>query len=234
MIRALLVEDSELARFELLHLLRAHPHVQIVGEADSVDTAQALIAAQSPELVFLDIDLPGGTAFELLARLPQVPQLIFTTAYDAHALEAFAWNTVDYLLKPIAPARLALALGKLRPEALPAAPALGPDSPLYIKDGERCFLVRVREIRLIEAIGNYSRLFFGPHAPMLYRALAAIESRLDPQQFFRASRRHLVNLDFVAQVAPWSNGGLYLKLKDGSEIEVSRRQAQRLKELLSL
>lgn len=234
MIRALLVEDSELARFELAHQLRAHSQIQIVGEADSVDSAQALIEAESPDLLFLDIDLPGGTAFDLLARLAQVPQIIFTTAFDAHALQAFAWNTVDYLLKPIEPARLALAIGKLRIETLPAVHQLGPDSPIYVKDGERCFLVRVREIRLIEAIGNYSRLYFGTHAPMLYRALAAIEARLDPQLFFRASRKHLVNLDFVAQVAPWSNGGLYLKLKDGSEIEVSRRQAQRLKELLSL
>ena len=103
-----------------------------------------------------------------------------------------------------------------------------------MKDGERCYLVKPREIRLFEAVGNYSRLHFGPNAPLLYRSLGAIEERLDPAMFFRASRQAIVNLGFVDQVTPWINGGLQLTLRGGAQIEVSRRQSQRLKELMSL
>ena len=234
MIRTVLIEDSELARFELEHQLRAYPQIEIVGQAGDVAAAHALIDALTPDLLLLDIDLPGGNAFELLERLEQIPQIIFTTAFDAYALQAFAWNTVDYLLKPIESERLAQAIAKLRPPQSAARDRLDLDSPIFVKDGERCFLVKVREIRLIEAIGNYSRLYFGAHSPMLYRALGAIEARLDPAQFFRCSRKHLVNLSYVESISPWINGGLQLRLKGGSEIEVSRRQSNRLRELLSL
>lgn len=234
MIRTVLIEDSDLARFELEHQLRAFPEIDIVGQAADVDAAQALIEAQAPDLLLLDIDLPGGNAFDLLARLDHIPQIIFTTAFDAYALQAFAYNTIDYLLKPIEPERLAQALAKLRPLASADRDRLSADSQIFVKDGERCHLVKVREIRWIEAIGNYSRLYFGTHSPMLYRALGAIEGRLDPRVFFRCSRQHLVNLSYVESIHPWVNGGLQLRIKGGTEIEVSRRQSQRLRELLSL
>lgn len=234
MIRTVLIEDSELARFELEHQLRAYPEIEIVGQAGDVAAAHALIEAQSPDLLLLDIDLPGGNAFDLLERLEHIPQIIFTTAFDAYALQAFAWNTVDYLLKPIEPERLAQAIAKLRPPQSAGRERFSADSPIFVKDGERCYLVKAREIRLIEAIGNYSRLYFGAHSPLLYRALGAIEARLDPAQFFRCSRKHLVNLSYVESISPWINGGLHLVLKGGVEIEVSRRQSNRLRELLSL
>jgi len=234
MIRTVLIEDSELARFELEHQLRAFPEIEVVGHAGDVVTAQALIEAQAPDLLLLDIDLPGGNAFELLQRLELIPQIIFTTAFDAYALQAFAYNTVDYLLKPIEPDRLAQAIAKVRQPQSATRDRLTADSPVFVKDGERCFLVKAREIRLIEAIGNYSRLYFGTHSPMLYRALGAIEARLDPTMFFRCSRKHLVNLCYVESISPWVNGGLQLRLKGGTEIEVSRRQSARLRELLSL
>ena len=232
MIRTVLIEDSELARFELEHQLRAYPEIHIVGQAGDVAAAHALIEAQTPDLLMLDIDLPGGNAFDLLERLELIPQIIFTTAFDAYALQAFAYNTIDYLLKPIEPERLAQAIAKLRPTQ--ARDQLSTDSPIFVKDGERCYLVKVKEIRLIEAIGNYSRLYFGAHSPMLYRALSAIEARLDPSQFFRCSRKHLVNLNYVESIHPWINGGLQLRIKGGAEIEVSRRQSNKLRELLSL
>lgn len=231
---AVIIEDSELARFELEHQLKVHPQIRLVGQAGDVDSGVALIERASPALVFLDIDLPGGNAFTLLERLSRVPQIIFTTAFDQFALQAFGFNTVDYLLKPIEPAQLARAIDKLRAEPAVSAGARTVDSPIFVKDGERCFLVKPREIRLIEAVGNYSRLYFGSHAPMVYRSLGAVEAQLDPVVFFRASRSQLVNLNYVEQVAPWVNGGLQLTLKGGGEIEVSRRQSQRLKELLSL
>jgi len=207
--------------------------IEIVGQGGDVDAGVALFEAESPDLVFLDIDLPGGTAFDLLERLQRVPQIIFTIAFDAYALLAFAYNTVDYLLKPIESDRLAQAIAKLRPFEGVKQEMLSAQSPIYIKDGERCYLVKVKDVRLIEAIGNYSRLYFGAHSPMLYRSLGAIEERLDPTLFFR-SRQHLVNLNFVEEITPWSNGGLQLKMRGGGELEVSRRQSNRLKELLRL
>ncbi|MGH8075732.1 MAG: LytTR family transcriptional regulator DNA-binding domain-containing protein [Lysobacter sp.] len=234
MIDAIIVEDSELARFELEHQLKAHPQIRIIGQAADVDSAVALINDMAPGLIFLDIDLPGGNAFDVLERLDRIPQIIFTTAFDHYALQAFEFNTVDYLLKPIEAERLAKAIEKLRIAATPDLAKHSPDSPLYVKDGERCYLVKPKDIRLIEAVGNYSRLHFGSHAPLLYRSLNAIEERLEPTMFFRASRQHIVNLNYVEQIAPWTNGGLHLTLRGGGEIEVSRRQSSRLKELMSL
>ncbi|WXH30784.1 Transcriptional regulatory protein BtsR [Myxococcus stipitatus] len=231
-IRALIVDDSELARFELEHQLRSHPQIQIVGQADDIHSAEALIESSTPDLLFLDIDLPGGNALQLLERLEHIPPIIFTTAYEQYALKAFEFNTVDYLLKPIKPERLAKALAKV--EVPPERQSLLTlDSQIFVKDGERCFLVKLKEIRCLEAVGNYSQLYFGAHAPLLYRSLNKIEERLDPKVFFRASRQHIVNLSYVEHVEPWSNGGLRLKLKGGQEIEVSRRQSGLLKQMLS-
>lgn len=234
MIEAVIVEDSELARFELEHLLKAYPQVIVAGHAGNVEAAVALIESAAPDVVFLDIDLPGGNAFNVLERLTHVPRIVFTTAFDAYALKAFACNTVDYLLKPIEPQRLAQAIHKLT-EAMPAAPARrSMDSPIFIKDGEHCFLVKPRDVRVIEAVGNYSRVHFQNHAPLLYRPIGAVEAQLAPEKFFRASRKYIVNLDYVEQVAPWSNGGLMLTLRGGLAIEVSRRQSARFREVLSL
>ena len=234
-IDAVIVEHSELARFELEHQLKAHPQIRIVGQAADVDSGVALIDREAPGLVFLDVDLPGGNAFDLLARLEHVPQIVFTTAHQQFALQAFdVSTTIDYLLKPIEPDRLARAIGKLDLEPERVAIARSPDAPIYVKDGDRCWLVKPREVRLIEAVGNYSRLYFGAHSPMVYRALGAVEAQLDPAMFFRASRSHLVNLGYVEKIAPWRNGGLQLTLKGGQEVEASRRQSQRLKEMLSL
>ena len=234
MIEAVIVEDSELARFELEHLLKAYPQVILAGHAGNVEAAVALIESAAPDVVFLDIDLPGGNAFNVLERLTHVPRIVFTTAFDAYALKAFAYNTVDYLLKPIDPQRLAQAIHKLT-EAMPAAPARrSMDSPIFIKDGEHCFLVKPRDVRVIEAVGNYSRVHFQNHAPLLYRPIGAVEAQLAPEKFFRASRKYIVNLDYVEQVAPWSNGGLMLTLRGGLAIEVSRRQSARFREVLSL
>jgi two-component system LytT family response regulator len=236
-IEAVIVEDSELARFELEHQLKAHPQVRVVGHAVDVESAVALIHAAAPDVVFLDIDLPGGNAFTVLERLDRVPRIVFTTAFDAYALKAFAYNTADYLLKPIEPKRLAQAIAKLdvsMPDAPQAAARRSMDSPIFIKDGEQCYLVKPRDVRVIEAVGNYSRVYFLEHSPMLYRPIGAIETQLAPEKFFRASRSHIVNLDYVEQVAPWSNGGLRLTLRGGLEVDVSRRQSARFKDVLSL
>jgi len=215
--KALLVDDERLARAELRRLLEAHPEVEIVGEARNGEEALELVSSLRPDLLFLDIQMPGMSGFDLLGRLEEPPQVIFTTAFDRHALDAFNANAVDYLLKPIAPARLAVALGKLRSS---------PQRPLervFVRDGDRCWLVKVADILLLESEGNYTRLYFGKDKPLIPRSLSALEERLDPELFFRASRQHIVNLQAVQKVDPGVADNLLVTLGNGMQVELSRR-----------
>jgi two-component system LytT family response regulator len=243
--KALLIDDERLARAELRRLLRAHPEIEIAGEAANAAQAEEKIRALRPDLIFLDVQMPGRNGFELLAELGDAPRVIFTTAYDQYALKAFDFGALDYLLKPIEPARLAKALERLRepeePKSDPKTPAtasenlLGENDQVFLKDGERCWLVRVGEIRLLESEGNYARVFFAENRPLIPRSLQTLETRLDPQVFFRVSRQHIINLRFVRKVEPWFDGGLSLWLGERDpQIKVARRRAQDLRERLSL
>ena len=225
--KALLVDDEPLARRELRRLLAKHAAIEIVGEAANVIEAEAQIAALSPDLVFLDIQMPGGDGFDLLARLERAPQVIFTTAFDHHAVRAFEVNALDYLLKPIEPERLAMALTKLRAKTpdTPDTPAAQLEQ-LFVRDGDRCWFVPLREVRLISAEGNYARLHWNDAQPLLLRSLTGLEPRLDERRFFRANRQQLINLDFVAAVELGSGGRLHVQLRGGPEVEISRRQAR--------
>jgi two-component system LytT family response regulator len=230
--RALVVDDEPLARRELRRLLDAHPNVQVIGEAGNIDEARTRIEALAPDVVFLDIQMPGGTGFDLLTQLDHVPRIVFTTAFDQFAVKAFEVNALDYLLKPIEPERLAAALRKLLAPS-PAAAHPGAERPLeqlFIRDGPRCWFVPLREVSLVSSEGNYVRLLWGRERPLLARSLLALEQKLDPRRFFRANRAQIVNLDFIQQVEPGEGGRLYLQLRDGPEIEVSRRQARLLRE----
>jgi two-component system LytT family response regulator len=229
-VKALLVDDEPLARRELRRLLAAHASIEIVGEAANIVEAEAQIAALSPDLVFLDIQMPGGDGFDLLARLERAPQVIFTTAFDHHAVRAFEVNALDYLLKPIEPERLAMALTKLRAKT-PDTPDTSdtPDAQLeqlFVRDGDRCWFVPLREVRLISSEGNYARLHWNDAQPLLLRSLASLEPRLDERRFFRANRQQLINLDFVAAVELGVGGRLHVQLRGGPEVEISRRQAR--------
>jgi len=240
-----IVEDSRLARQELRTLLAAIPDADIVGEAAELAQAREGIEALQPELLLLDVELPGATGFELLDQLHHLPLVIFTTAYDQHALAAFERNALDYLLKPIDPQRLEAALLRAR-ERLQAqrrsAPALagngpaskGADDMVFLRDGERCWFVRLGDVAGFEACGNYVQAWFEGQHPLLPRTLSALEERLDPQLFFRASRSHLINLRWVQSIQPWHNEGYRVTLRDGHEVEVSRRQAKLLRERLEL
>ena len=247
--RVLLVDDSRLARAELRRLLDAYPDVVVAGEARNADEARAQLATQAFDLLLLDIHMPGETGFELLASLEAAPPVVFTTAYDAHALRAFEVNALDYLLKPVQEARLAAALDKVRaqrqaegreavfkPEPAAAVPALltGQDQ-VFVKDGERCWFVRLADVRLFEINGSYTQIYFDQHRPLIPRTLAQLESRLDPKMFFRANRQQIINLNFVAGVEPWFSHSLRLTLRGAAEVvEVSRQQSVRFRELLSL
>jgi two-component system LytT family response regulator len=228
-VRALIVDDERLARAELTRLLAAHPEVEIAGEARNGEEALDLIPKLAPDLLFLDIQMPGMTGFDLLERLDDVPQIVFTTAYDQFAIRAFEVNALDYLLKPIAPARLAASLAKLRPRQ--ERPRL---EQVFVRDGDRCWIVRLADIFLLESEGNYTRLHFAGERPLIRRSLNALEEQLDPDLFFRAGRKEIVNLKWIDKVDLAVGGGLEVTLRGGRVIEMSRRQSLRLRDILSL
>ncbi len=230
---ALIVDDERLARAELRRLLAAHPEVEIAGGARDAAEAAEMTARLRPELLFLDIQMPGRNGFEFLESLDGVPLVIFTTAYDEYALRAFEVSAVDYLLKPVTAPRLAAALERARRRG-GTVRAAGPRDRIFVKDGERCWFVRLGEITLLESEGNYTRLYFGANRPLVARSLNYLEERLNPAEFFRASRKHILNLRRVAAIDPWPSGGLLVKLDNGCEVEMSRRQSQRFRELMSL
>lgn len=237
--RVLIVDDERLARAELRRLLAAFPDVEVVGEATHVDEACRQVEALEPDLLLLDIQMPGGTGFDVLARLDEPPDVIFTTAYDAHAVRAFSVNALDYLLKPIEAERLAEALERVRQRGghVPHTPSRTPDTSLervFVRDGERCWLVQLAQVPLITSEGNYARLHLEGHQPLLLRSLSYLEEKLDPARFFRASRQHLINLDFVESLEPGPGGTLVARLRGGTEVEMSRRQSQRFRERMSL
>jgi two-component system, LytTR family, response regulator len=240
--KAIIIDDERLARTELRKLLQDHPEIEVVDEAANVDEGIAKIESHNPELIFLDIHMPGKTGFDLLAELDRSPQVIFTTAYDEFALKAFEVNALDYLLKPVEPKRLADALYKLHAgeahngtyTASENRSLLTENDQVFVKDGERCWFVKLSEIRLFESVGNYAKVFFGPHKPLILKSLNALEERLDEKVFFRANRKHIVNLRMIDKIEPYFNGGLLLDLKGGEKIEVSRRQTVKFKEMMSL
>ena len=240
--RALLIEDEPLARQELRYLLEtAHPDVQIVGEAADPDAARAAIARLRPDLLLLDISLPGATGFELLESLDEVPLVIFVTAYDHYATRAFEVSALDYVLKPVNPARLAQALDRVRARRAPlvapptdSGPRLTAQSQVFLKDGETCHFVRLADIELFEGVGNYVRVFFGRHSPLLHKSLQQLEDKLPPDLFFRVNRQQILNLTTVEHVHSYYKGGLLIEARGGRRIDVSTRQAVRFKEILSL
>ncbi|MYM32478.1 response regulator [Duganella sp. CY15W] len=233
--RALLIDDERLARAELRRLLAAHPDVEIVGEAVNAADGVQQINALKPDLIFLDVQMPGGSGFDMLEALEEAPEVIFTTAFDHYALQAFEVNALDYLQKPIQAARMASALQRCAARRLHIASAMPSAArKLFIKDGERCWFVAVQDIRLFESDGNYTRVYFDDQQPLMLRSLNQLEEKLDPQRFFRASRRHIVNLDFIEQAEPNDAGGLDLTLRDQLAVEVSRRRAPQFKALTML
>jgi len=208
-ITAIIVEDSRLARNELKELLKKHPQIELIAEAENVDKGYELINEKQPQILFLDINMPEKNGFELLEMLDNVPLTIFTTAYDEYAIKSFEYNAFDYLLKPIN------------------------QDQIFIKDGENCWLIKISEIAVFEIVGNYTRVYFEDHKPLIYKSLNQIEAKLPEETFFRANRQQIINLTHVDKVVPWFNGKLKITIKNSKqEIEVSRRQSYKFKDLL--
>jgi two-component system LytT family response regulator len=241
---AIIIDDERLARNELKKMLVLHPEIEVIGEAANADEGLNLINELNPDLILLDVQMPVKTGFDLLQELEKLPAVIFTTAYDEYAIRAFEVNALDYLLKPIDPKRLSDAVQKFlaidEKEMLFSENrsdirlSLSESDQVFVKDGEKCWFVKLAEIRLFESVGNYARVFFGPNKPLILKSLNSLEERLDPRTFFRANRKHIVNLRMIERVEPFFNGGLLLEIKGGEKIEVSRRQAVRFKEMMSL
>lgn len=234
--KTIIVDDERLARKELMTLLEGHKDIEVVDEAVNAEDALEKISVHQPGLIFLDVQMPGKTGFDLLAELDRVPQVIFTTAYDEFALKAFDVNALDYLLKPIQAERLSEALRKVNfsPNGVQPNQKLGKDDSVFVKDGDKCWFVKLEKVRLFESDGNYIKVYFDTFRPMIHKSLNALDERLDERTFFRASRKHIINLGWVEKIDTWFNGGLLVELKGGEKVEVSRRQAARFKERMSL
>jgi two-component system LytT family response regulator len=245
-VRTIIIDDERLARNELKKLLQEFAEIEVIDEAANVQEGIEKIEKHNPDLIFLDIQMPGKTGFNLLEELDHAPKVIFTTAYDEFALKAFEVNALDYLLKPIEPKRLADAVQKMQQdESRDFSPAaanntaariglLNDDDQVFVKDGERCWFVKLNEIRLFESVGNYAKVYFGQNKPLILKSLNSLEERLDDKIFFRANRKHIINMRWIEKIEPYFNGGLLLELKGGEKIEVSRRQTVKFKEMMSL
>jgi two-component system LytT family response regulator len=240
--KTFIVDDERLARSELRRLLKGFSAIEIIGEAANADEAIEKIETARPDLLFLDIQMPGRNGFELLESLIYTPRVIFTTAFDEYALKAFEFNALDYLLKPVEQKRLAAAISKVenhrreeieKKQGVKSSP-LGDADQIFVKDGERCWFVKLRDVRLLESEGNYTRLYFDKNKPLILRSLNYLEERLDEKTFFRASRKHIINLRWIETIEPGFDGRLDVKLSGAPEIEMSRRQSQKFKELMSI
>ncbi len=239
-LKAVIVEDSRLARNELKELLKAHKEIELLGEAENVDEAYKLINEQNPDLLFLDINMPEKDGFELLEMLDDVPLTIFTTAFDEYAIKSFEYNAFDYLLKPINQVRFSKCIDKVIEKGSNNSlsntkndDALSLDKQIFIKDGEKCWLVKVQDIYMFEIVGNYTRVYFEHNKPLIYKSLGQVEEKLPNDIFFRANRQQLININHVKKVVSWFNGKLKIELNSGDEIEISRRQSYLFKEQLS-
>lgn len=239
-IKAVIIEDSRLARNELKELIKVHNEIEVVGEAENVDQGFELINNLDPDLIFLDINMPEKDGFFLLEMLDHVPIIIFTTAFDEYAIKSFEYNAFDYLLKPISQKRFSNSIEKVLEKInfIPASynninDSFSLDKQIFIKDGEKCWLIKIQDIYLFEIEGNYTRVYFGDKKPLLYKSLNQIEKKLPADVYFRANRQQIININHVNKVVSWFNGKLKIEMNSGNEIEISRRQSNNFKDKLS-
>lgn len=238
-ITAIIVDDERLAREGLKQLLADLPEITLIGEAQNADEAIEMVDKLKPQLLFLDIEMPEKSGFDLLEELIDTPFVIFTTAYNEFALKAFEVNALDYLLKPIEAVRLKDAIGRVKKQINEinlgiSDKKLGENEQVFIRDGERCWFVKLTDIRLIESAGNYAKVHFDKYQPLIHKTLNALDDKLSSSLFFRANRQQIINLQFIDKIEPFFNSGFLIYLKDGSKVEVSRRQAVKFKEMMSL
>jgi two-component system LytT family response regulator len=245
--RVLIADDEPLARERLRMLLAGQTWLQIVAECQNGTEAIEAIDRLHPDLVFLDVQMPGATGFEVIeaVRPDRMPLIVFVTAFDKYALRAFDVHALDYLLKPFDRERFGQSLARARQQLerpgngdlerrllalvqdLRAAPRL---ERFVIKSGGRVVFVRADEIDWIEAAGNYVKLHVGRDAHLFRETMSTLESRLDPDTFFRIHRSHIVNIERVKELQPWFNGEYVVFLRSGTRLTLSRGYREKLQE----
>jgi two-component system, LytTR family, response regulator len=250
MIRVLIADDEPLARRGTRAVLSREPDIEIVAECETGEEAVREIRARRPDLVFLDIEMPAGNGFQVLEALPadEMPVVVFITAHDRHALEAFETHAIDYLLKPVDPERFAIALERARaavsykereqwPRRLAALLHDMKSPPRYrsrlmVRGAGRVLLVPVTDIDWIEAASNYARLHLGTKIHLLRETLGNLEAELDPDRFCRIHRSTIVNLERIKEIVPEARGDQVLVLHDGTRLDLSARHRETLEERL--
>ena len=235
--KTIIIDDERLAREEVKRALSAYPEFVVLGEAANVDEAIVLIEKEGPDLIFLDIHMPEKSGFDLLEELTIVPEVVFTTAYDQYAVKAFEVNAIDYLVKPLRDERFAISIEKVKAtfaKREAKRDALPMHHKIFIKDGEKCFFIPLTDIRLIQSMDNYARLFFGDEKAMIKRSLNLLADKLDPTVFFRINRSQIINTQYIKEIHPHFNGKLQITLTSGESLEVSSRQSAKFKNWNSL
>jgi two-component system LytT family response regulator len=236
--KTIIIDDERLAREEVKRALKGYPEFEIIGEASHVVEAKEMIESALPDIIFLDIHMPGKSGFDLLEELTAVPEVVFTTAYDQYAVKAFELNALDYLVKPLRKERFAKTIEKVKAELVKKeeikTDVLPMHRKIFIKDGENCYFIPLSEIYFIESLDNYARLYFGNQKAMIKRSLNILEEKLDPTVFFRTNRSQIINTHYIKEIYPHFNNKLHITLTTGETIEVSSRQSVKFKNWNSL
>ena len=236
--KTIIIDDERLAREEVKRALENYPEFEIIGEANNVDKAKALIEKAHPDIIFLDIHMPKKSGFDLLEELGTVPEVVFTTAYDQYAVKAFEVNALDYIVKPIREERFAKTIEKIKKELAKAEKATTEPfllhRKIFIKDGEKCYFIPLPSISLIESVENYARLHFDGKTVMIKRSLNLLEEKLDPSLFFRINRSQIINTDYITKIHPYFNHKLQITLSTGETLEISNRQSAKFRKWNSI
>ena len=231
--KTIIIDDERLAREEVKRSLKKYQEFEIVGEASNVDEAIVLIKDLQPDLLFLDIHMPEKSGFDLLEELTNVPDVVFTTAYDQYAVKAFEMNALDYLVKPLRDERFSKTIEKVKVELsqrIELQPTVLPmHQKIFIKDGEKCHFIPLTDIHFIESLENYARLYFGEERAMIKRSLNLLAEKLDPKVFFRVNRSQIINIHYIKEIHPYFNNKLQIILTTGNKVEVSSRQSVRFR-----
>jgi two-component system LytT family response regulator len=236
--KTVIIDDERLAREEVKRALKSYPEFEVIGEASHVDEAKTLIEESKPDIIFLDIHMPGKSGFDLLEELATVPEVVFTTAYDQYAVKAFELNALDYLVKPLRDERFSKTIEKVKAELAKKeeikTDVLPMHRKIFIKDGEKCYFIPLTQIHFIESLDNYARLYFGNQKAMIKRSLNLLEEKLDPTVFFRVNRSQIINTHYIKEIHPHFNNTLHITLTTGEKLEASSRQSVKFKNWNSL
>lgn len=234
--KAIIIDDEHLAITELELMLKAFPEINIIHSVEKAQDGLKKVNELKPDVIFLDINMPGMSGFELLENLDEVPQVIFVTAYDEYAIKAFEINALDYILKPVNPDRLSEAIQRMEKRMVQskektANQRLSMEKRIFIKDGEKCYFVPLADIFLLESDGNYVKVHFEDKKPMLHKSLTYMENRLPEEVFFRANRQFLFNMNYIKKIDPYFNSTLLVELESGHKIDLSQRQSVKFREI---